>query len=261
MKPESQLTIAVCDDQQFLLKQVEQQLERQLSGLPHRIVTFTGSDALLQAAAGQAFQLAILDIRLPNQESGITLAQRLLTLQPDCQIIFLTAYVACCQDVYDVAHVAFVLKEEMDARLPVAVARACARLAGLPRPPRPLQTGGERLLLGAPGGATQLFQADIVYLERRVRTTWVHTLQGEVATGEKLEALLARLDTALFCQTHKSFAVHWPMVEQYGKTLIRLSGGVQVPVSRRYAAGVRQSFLRYVAALQSAVSDRGVPLP
>ena len=240
---------------------MEQQLERQLSGLPHRIVTFTGSDALLQAAAGQAFQLAILDIRLPNQESGITLAQRLLTLQPDCQIIFLTAYVACCQDVYDVAHVAFVLKEEMDARLPVAVARACARLAGLPRPPRPLQTGGERLLLGAPGGATQLFQADIVYLERRVRTTWVHTLQGEVATGEKLEALLARLDTALFCQTHKSFAVHWPMVEQYGKTLIRLSGGVQVPVSRRYAAGVRQSFLRYVAALQSAVSDREVPLP
>ena len=193
MKPESQLTIAVCDDQQLLLKRVEQQLERQLSGLPHRIVTFTGSDALLQAAAGQA--------------------------------------------------------------------RACARLAGLPRPPRPLQTGGERLLLGAPGGATQLFQADIVYLERRVRTTWVHTLQGEVATGEKLEALLARLDTALFCQTHKSFAVHWPMVEQYGKTLIRLSGGVQVPVSRRYAAGVRQSFLRYVAALQSAVSDRGVPLP
>lgn len=250
------LTIAVCDDHEALLARVGQQLERQLAGLPHRIVTFASSDALLQAATTQPFRLAILDVCLPNQGSGITLAQRLLALQPGCQIIFLTAYVAYCQDVYDVGHVAFVLKEEMDARLPVAVARACARLtAG----PQPLQPGGKRLLLGEAGSATQLFQADIVYFERRVRTTWVHTLHGEAATGEKLESLLSRLDPAAFCQTHKSFAVHWPMVEQYGKTSILLTGGVQVPISRRYAAGVRQGFLRYVAAQQKQTVPESTP--
>ena len=256
MRAENCLTIAVCDDHHTLLAQVEQLLARQLAGLPHRIMTFAGSDALLRAAAGQSFQLAILDIRLPDQEDGITLAQRLLALQPGCQIIFLTAYVAYCQDVYDVAHVAFVLKEEMSARLPVAVARACTRLAAAPRP-----AGGARLLLGEPGDATQLFQADIIFLERRVRTTWVHTLQGQAATGEKLESLLARLAPDAFCQTHKSFAVHWPMVEQYGKTLIRLSGGVQVPISRRYAARVRQSFLRYVTALQGGPAGDGEAPP
>ncbi|WP_300252586.1 LytTR family DNA-binding domain-containing protein, partial [uncultured Subdoligranulum sp.] len=125
--------------------------------------------------------------------------------------------------------------------------------------PRP--AGGARLLLGEPGDATQLFQADIIFLERRVRTTWVHTLQGQAATGEKLESLLARLAPDAFCQTHKSFAVHWPMVEQYGKTLIRLSGGVQVPISRRYAARVRQSFLRYVTALQGGPAADGEAPP
>lgn len=252
MRPQSQLTIAVCDDQQYLLKQVQQQLERQLSGLPHRIVIFTDSGALLQAAAGQSFQLAILDIRLPNQDSGITLARQLLALQPDCQIIFLTAYVAYCQDVYDVEHIAFVLKQDREQRLPVAVARACARLAA----PR---VQDDRLILGGPGSAAQLPVREIVYLERRVRTTWVHTLRGEIATGEKLEPLLARLDPNAFCQTHKSFAVHWPMVEQYGKTMIRLQGGAQAPISRRYAARVRQGFLRYVAAQQKQTEPEGAP--
>ena len=95
MKPDGHLTIAVCDDQPLVLRQVEQQLERQLAGVPHRVVPFSGSGDLLRAAAGQAFQLAILDVCLPDQDSGITLAQRLLALQPDCQIIFLTAYVCC----------------------------------------------------------------------------------------------------------------------------------------------------------------------
>ena len=252
MRAENCLTIAVCDDHHTLLAQVEQLLARQLAGLSHRIMTFAGSDALLRAAAGQSFQLAILDIRLPDQEDGITLAQRLLALQPGCQIIFLTAYVAYCQDVYDVDHVAFVLKEEMHARLPVAVARACTRLAAAPLP-----AAGERLVLGGPGDATQLFQAEIVFFERRVRTTWVHTLHGQAATAEKLEALLGRLDPDAFCQTHKSFAVHWPMVEQYGKNMIRLTGGMQVPISRRYAARVRQGFLRYVAAQQKQTGPEG----
>ena len=256
MRPQSQLTIAVCDDQPYLLKQVQQQLERQLSGLPHRIVIFTDSGALLQAAAGQSFQLAILDIRLPNQDSGITLARQLLALQPDCQIIFLTAYVAYCQDVYDVEHIAFVLKQDREQRLPVAVARACARLAAPPPAPR---VQDDRLILGGPGSAAQLPVREIVYLERRVRTTWVHTLRGEIATGEKLEPLLARLDPNAFCQTHKSFAVHWPMVEQYGKTMIRLQGGAQAPISRRYAARVRQGFLRYVAAQQKQTEPEGAP--
>ena len=255
MAQEACLHIAICDDDPAMLRQTTQQLERHLNGLPHCITTFATGDALLHAAARGTFHLAVLDVRLAQGENGIALGQKLLALQPECQIIFLTAFVAYCQDVYDVDHIAFVLKEDMETRLPVAVARACARLAA--PPPAPPQGG--RLILGAPGGATQLPVREIIYLERRVRTTWVHTLRGETATSEKLEALLARLDPDAFCQVHKSFAVHWPMVEQYGKATIRLQNGAQVPISRRYAARVRQGFLRYVAAQQKQTEPEGTP--
>ncbi|WP_294496985.1 LytTR family DNA-binding domain-containing protein [uncultured Gemmiger sp.] len=243
--PTANLSIAVCDDSAALLARVELLLQRQLDGVPHTIRSFTSASALLEAAALQPFQLAVLDIQLP-QQNGITLAQRLQALRPGCQIIFLTAYVAYCQDVYDVDHIAFVLKEEMDSRLPVAVARACARQA---TPVRPRRTG-RLLMVGPPGAAVQIPQEDILYLERRVRTTWLHTIGGEVPAPDKLEPLLARLDPVHFCQTHKSFAIHWPFVERYGKTTVRMTGGVEIPISRSCAAAVRQSFLAYVATLQ-----------
>lgn len=239
------LAIAVCDDSQALLARVAQLLEAQLDSTPHQIKTFTSASELLEAASVQPFQLAILDIQMP-QHNGITLAQRLLALRPSCQIIFLTAYVAYCQDVYDVDHIAFVLKEEMDSRLPVAVARACARQAEPDAPQHP----GKLLMLGQPGSAVQLTQDDILYLERRVRTTWLHTIGGVISSAEKLEPLLQRLDPVAFCQTHKSFAVHWPYVERYDKSGIRISGGADIPISRSYAAAVRHSFLAYIATLQ-----------
>ena len=63
-------------------------------------------------------------------------------------------------------------------------------------------------------------------------------------------ALLARLDPVAFCQTHKSYAVHWPFVERYDKTELRMAGGAKVPISRSYQTAVRRSFLAYADTLQ-----------
>ena len=63
-------------------------------------------------------------------------------------------------------------------------------------------------------------------------------------------ALLARLDPVAFCQTHKSYAVHWPFVERYDKTDCGMAergegahqpqlpdgGATQLSGLRRYAA-------------------------
>lgn len=240
----SPLVIALCDDEPALLARTQRLLETHLAAQPHQIRTFSDADSLLQEAAVHPFDLAVLDIQL-GQENGIELAQHLLVCCPTCQIIFLTAHIAYCQDVYDVEHIAFVLKQEMDTRLPPALTRACARRS------RPLsaRTNGRLLVLGEPVHAFQLPEGDILYLERRVRTTWVHTLGGTLSTSEKLENLLARLDSVSFCQTHKSFAIHWPYAKRYEKGTIQVQDGTVLPISRAYSAAVRKSFLGYMATL------------
>lgn len=244
------LHLVACDDEPAVLARVEQLLTAPAEGPARRLQTFADGYTLLRAAATDAPDIAILDIQMPGV-SGIDLARRLLALCPHCQILFLTSHIAFCQDVYEVDHVAFVLKADMDTRLPAAVARACARCV------RPAPAG-PRLVLGDPGHALQLPERDILYLERRVRTTWVHALSDTYSTTEKLEPLLARLDPLRFCQTHKSFAIHWPYAERYEKDCIRVQGGAVLPVSRGYAAAVRRSFLEYLATLRPEESE--VPL-
>lgn len=250
MESSTNLTIALCDDKPEVLKRTEQLLQKQLADIPHRIQTFSCAADLLQFAQQQPLRLAVLDIQLP-EGNGIQLAQRLLALQPACQIIFLTAYISYCQDVYDVDHIAFVLKEEMDTRLPVAAARAISRQKTV----APAYAAHTLLTLGRPGAAVQILQENIRYLERSVRTTWVRTLDDSAATPEKLEKLLEMLDPIEFCQTHKSFAIHWPYVERYEKDRLQMAGGGVVPISRHYAVQVRRSFMAYLAARQQAEKE------
>ena len=137
----------------------------------------------------------------------------------------------------------------MESRLPAAVRRACTR--------QDRKAPEQRfLILGEPGKAVQVPQGDILYLEHQGRVTRVCTLGGELTAEEKLETLLTRLDPVAFCQTHKSFAVHWPFVQRYDKTVIQLPGGVQVPISRGYRAAVRQHFLAYAATLSPAGTEQ-----
>lgn len=238
----SPLRIALCDDTPAVLDREEALLRAELQDLPHRLVRCAEAQTLLEAAAEQPFDVAVLDIQMPGQD-GIALSRELLALCPACRIVFLTAYIAYCQDVYDVEHCAFVLKDGMESRLPAAVRRACT-LRGR-KDPEPAA-----LILGEPGKAVQIPQADILYLEHQGRMTRVHTLGGELTAEEKLEALLDRLDPVAFCQTHKSFAVHWPFVQRYDKKVIQITGGGQVPISRSYQTAVRRSFLAYADTLQ-----------
>lgn len=250
MATPEELVIAVCDDNPQVLRQVEQLVHRQLKVTPHRLAAFDNARDLLDFARQQPLRLAVLDIRL-TEENGIRLAQRLLALQPACRVIFLTAYVAYCQDVYDVDHIAFVLKDEMETRLPVAMTRALAPTS----PPAARPAAHPLLTLGKPGAAVQIPQENICYLERNVRATWVRTMGEGVVTPEKLEKLLQLLDPVEFCQTHKSFAVHWTYVERYEKNQLQMADGARVPISRHYAAQVRRSFLAYLASRQPAQKE------
>lgn len=236
------LRIALCDDTPAVLDREEALLREALEELPHRLVRCGDAGALLAEAARQPFDVAVLDIQMPGQD-GIALSRDLLAVCPGCRIVFLTAYIAYCQDVYDVDHCAFVLKDGMESRLPAAVRRACALRGRQER-------GASCLILGEPGRAVQIPQADILYLEHQGRLTRVYTLGGELSVEEKLESLLDRLDPVAFCQTHKSFAVHWPFAQRYDKTLIQVAGGGQVPISRSYQTAVRRSFLAYADTLQ-----------
>ncbi|MCI2049151.1 MAG: LytTR family DNA-binding domain-containing protein [Lachnospiraceae bacterium] len=249
------LKIAICDDNTILLKETERLTNRALSELPHKTEVFSCSEDLLRAAAEDDFSIAVLDIELSGNDSGIDLGQSLLQLCPECRILFLTSYDKYAQDVYDVEHTGFVLKSEMDLRLPAALRRTLEKISKDTEKNLAITTAGRSILF--------LSQAEIIYMERRLRTTYIHMLNRTepVATSENMDRLLTKLTPGQFIQCHKSYAVSWKYVDRLTENTIRMKNGAEIPVSRKYGREVRESLLEFSLSGREKSDGKGPGMP
>ena len=182
-----QLNIAVCDDEKIMAEMLEQLCIRTLSPrYDLRTVTAQSPEALTD----RVFDIAILDVQL-LESSGISLARELLAANPACRIIFVSGYVHVVSDVYEVRHLGFVLKDQLESRLPHFLLRA-AQLAA--------EEAGFRLQVRSGRQLVQLPLADILYLERRGHWTYITDIHGTVTeTREKLDELHRRQKALPMC--------------------------------------------------------------
>lgn len=97
------------------------------------------------------------------------------------------------------------------------------------------------LQLNLKGQKVFLNQHQIIYMERRQRTTCLYTEEGELTTSEKLNDLLDRMRKDLFIRCHVSFAINMQYVKSYARTAVGLKEGESVPVSRKYYKSVRDA--------------------
>lgn len=97
------------------------------------------------------------------------------------------------------------------------------------------------LQLNLRGQKVFLNQNQIIYMERRQRTTYLYTEEGKLATSEKLDDLLNRMQKNLFVRCHVSFAVNLQYVKSFARTEVGLKNGESVPVSRKYYKSVRDA--------------------
>ena len=128
------LQIAVCDDEKLYLNEVLKILHETLDGPPNKIQAFQNSAALIAAVEEDGYipDIAVLDIRM-DEVDGITLAKQLNKASPTSKIIFISSYSGYLMDVYETEHVYFVLKPNMEERLPAALQKALASTARLRR--------------------------------------------------------------------------------------------------------------------------------
>lgn len=86
----------------------------------------------------------------------------------------------------------------------------------------------------------QVQKSEILYLERNLRQTIIHTRDHAYTTKERLHDLAEQLKPD-FCRCHNSFCVNLHAVCTYSHQGIQLSGGYTVPVSRSYYQSVKDS--------------------
>ena len=205
------------------------------------LAVFSGAAEVRQALEKAAPDIAVLDTHL-QQENGIALAREILRANPHSRILFVSGYLMYAPDVYDVEHVCFILKTQLEQRLPVFLARACARI----------QAERSRVLQVRVNTEERIIrQADILYLESVKREIRIVTKDETLAVYGKLDELGQKLNSVCFLRCHKSFLVNLDYAAAFSRRAIRLEDDTEIPISRSCRDAVQAGYLRYLQAKES----------
>ena len=124
----------------------------------------------------------------------------------------------------------------MEKHLPLALEKAVAAL-------EELEHG--RLVLPQKNGQLMLEKREITYLERRLRTTIIHTTNGKMTSSLPLGELLEMIGLPAFLRCHNSFAVNLDHAAAFRRESFLMKDGKIIPISHSYYAAVRERFRKY----------------
>ena len=194
----------------------------------------TESELLARAAENEKIDLLFSDINLgENEKNGIEVVKAFQRLQPLCQVVYLTGYLTFATEVYDTPHLYFVLKSELELRLPDVLKKAVVQQGRKP----------QRVLhFKKRGVEVQIAPEDIIYCEHHGRKTDIVTIHETIAVYQKVSDLMQLLDPNAFVRCHSSYIVHLRFAAKFQRTGFVMPGGQVIPVSRSNYAEARRKF-------------------
>ena len=185
----------------------------------------TGADALF------------LDIEMPRT-SGLDAARRLRERYPELLIVFVTSFIQYAPAGYEVQAFRYLLKSELDARLPRCLADIREELAAARRAIQVRTADGQQFVLLRP----------VVYMEGTARRhILLHLTSGGRQTRLECIGLLSELEGQLagagFLRIQRSYLVNMAHIEKITNYYAYLSTGEALKVSVQNYREVCRQFL------------------
>lgn len=231
------INILLCDDDHDFLQRLEETVMRQPlpKGTMVTIVKSLNSASLSDRQLSQ-YQIMFLDIDMPER-SGMDIARRVRELHLDTIIIFVTNYPQFSLEGYEVRAFRYLLKQEMEQKLPAYFRDAV----------REISHGEIGLRFSINAESYYVPYRDIIYLESDQRVIYLYTVKplrsGDHFYG-KMEDLARELEPAGFLRIQKSYLVNMAHIQKLNYDRVILSNGKELSVSRK---GYSQNKIQYLA--------------
>lgn len=237
------LKIAICEDNSIHCKQIHD-LTCSCLQAAYDIDIYTSANDFLARITDQKcpYQIVLMDIELDcGDMSGIHLAEKINLSNPETQIIFISQYLQYASAVYETNHVYFVSKQQIEEYLPRALSAACHKLSELHR---------QYFCFSYLSRDYRILRSDILYMERKLRNTEIHTKSQIYYCRDKIQDLIEQLRPD-FCICHKSFAVNINAIYTLSHAGIELSDGTRLPVSRNCYQSTKDAFAQLLLKSQN----------
>lgn len=222
------MKIAICDD----CAVDAENLKVRLNG--HETMVYTDAESLLTDVEGKAifYDLYLLDIYITESADGIELAQRIRARQDEAVICFITTSNDFYREAYNLYVFQYLIKPVQDDDLQKLLRRVKDAAV---KKDRSLTFRSRKQTATIP-------YSKILYISSREHRVSICCEDGVVhECNGKLDELEQELRGDIFMRCHQSFLVNMYQVDRLDGTKLIVSG-YQVPVSRRYDAGVRKRY-------------------
>ena len=228
------LHIAIVEDEAHQREQLESGVRDVLCELSAEVTCFEAAQPLLERyAAGERFDLLLLDIQLPGMD-GMSAAARVRELDADVLIVFITSMAQYAVQGYKVDALDFLVKPVAHEVLDACLARALRRLRKQAPASLSVRSGGSLRIVPV---------SSILYAESRDHRTLLRTREEEIPCAGSLGNLEESLIPHGFYRCHAAFMVSFAQLERLdgGDVIV---GGRRVPLSKHR----RKQFLAALAA-------------
>ena len=228
------LRIAIVEDEAHQREQLESGVRAVLCELSAELTCLDSAQPLMERyAAGERFDLLLLDIQLPGMD-GMSAAARVREFDADVLIVFITSMAQYAVQGYKVDALDFLVKPVAHEVLDACLSRALRRMRKREPASLSVRSGGSLRIVPV---------SSILYAESREHRTLLRTREEEIPCAGSLGSLEESLIPHGFYRCHAAFVVSFAQVERLdgGDVII---GGRRVPLSKHR----RKQFLAALAA-------------
>lgn len=232
------INIAIVDNEKSVLENISGILSdmRGESDDIH-IDTYEKAKDFLAAFETVRYQILISDVDMPEM-NGIEMGKKARDCDPNIYIIFLTAYVEYAIESYRMEAYQYILKEDVEERLPEII----KRLIGIVR-----NHSVKYCYIGSDAHRIKMCQDDIIHIRKTKGTKYVSfcTTEGEIRERSSIEKVLEKLGREEFIVVERGSVVNLRHIMKVRNNTIYLSNGDSVEASHARIKKVKENIRKY----------------
>lgn len=230
------IRIGVIEDDSNMRKIVDQIIEKEIQGYEEvKQKTFESAEEFLQEKVG--YDIVISDIELPGI-NGIELGKRLSKEEKQTKLIYLTSYPEYAWESYLVEAFQYVLKIDMQERLPEIVGKVLDEL---------IKENKNYRIFGNSYKYMKLYYKDIIYIqkEKEKKYTDYITKNGKYRERLSFNQILHEIDDDRFIPIDRGHAINIQYIDRIDENFIYLETEEKFKVSRVQLANVKKQITEY----------------
>lgn len=224
------MIIAVCDRDIVCVRKIKQIIYQYANRRRIDVLVegFSSGEQLL--ASGKKFSLVILEYNI-KRLNGLETARLLRQKNPDCAIVFLSAYTDFVLDSFQVSPYRFLLKP-LDEKKFISVLDDYLNTNTAERPMW-IKDGDDTYCLKA---------RDIFYLEAENKNCIIGLRNKKIRCHKTMARVYNELPKRYFCKINRAYVVNFNYIMYYNSENICLNNGQQLHVSRNYYKSFKNEY-------------------